>query len=46
MVSEFLQDTFRRAIDDEDEHGFHALFLVARQLTRCNESVFGDYATW
>ena len=46
LSTEFLQSTFRRAVDEEDENGFHVLFLVARQLTRYNESVFGDYATW
>ncbi|XP_055322193.1 uncharacterized protein LOC129578102 isoform X2 [Sitodiplosis mosellana] len=45
-TKKFLQSTFRRAVEEEDENGFHVLFLVARQLTRYNVSVFGDYATW
>lgn len=43
---EFYQETFRRAVENEDENGFHVLFLVARQLTQYNKTVFGDYATW
>lgn len=43
---EFLKDTFRRSVTDEDENGFYVLFLVARQVTRYNVSLLGDYATW
>lgn len=43
---EFLKDTFRRSVDDEDENGFYVLFMVARQITRYNESLLGNYAIW
>lgn len=43
---EFLKDTFRRSVDDEDENGFYVLFIVARQITRYNESLLGNYAIW
>lgn len=46
LFLEFYQETFQRAVEDEDEKGFHVLFLVARQLTQYNRTVFGDYATW
>lgn len=41
-----MKDTFRNSIDEENENGFHVLFLVARQMTRYNESLLGNYGIW
>lgn len=43
---EFLKDTFRSSVDEEDENGLYILFLVARQITQYNEPLLGNYATW
>lgn len=41
-----MKDTFKSAINEEDENGLHVLFLAARQITKYNESLLGNYATW
>lgn len=43
---EFLKDTFRSSIDEEDEVGLYVLFLVARQITQYNETLLGNYTMW
>lgn len=46
LFIEFLKDTFRSAVDEEDETGFYVLFLVSRQITQYNEPILGNYAMW
>lgn len=46
IIVEFLKDTFRSSVNEEDENGLRVLFLIARQITQYNESLIGNYATW
>lgn len=46
LAKGFIQDTFKKSIEEEDENGFHILFLIARQITKYNESLLGNYSNW